>query len=277
MTMLEQKGNKNFLAGKWRAKVMDNADPLQKGRIKAQVYPWLATVDTADLPWAVPDNARVSGGASGTVGSLCVPAVGSMVWVEFEAGSIYQPVYGGEASDGANGIPTELLTHYPNRRGYKTTSGFVFYIDDQSQELRITHPNGSYFVMDNTRQLRMHHTNGSYLHMTNDGDVVTYGIRDVNATALRDANISANRNIGLMALGTISVTALNSLGGTPVPSEINITGDFEMNVEGNVTQTVDGAVTQDVTGNVSQTVSGDCSMDVTGSVDISCSSFNVTA
>jgi len=128
--------------GLYRATVLDNVDPLQAGRIKAEVIPYFVGIASTLLPWAVPKNPMFSGAGTGS-GSFTVPDIGSKVWVFFENGDMYQPVYDGEAPDLVNGLPSFRTTNYPNRRGWKTSSGITFYVDDTAETLNILHPTGT--------------------------------------------------------------------------------------------------------------------------------------
>jgi len=101
----------------YRAKVLDTTDPLNLGRVKCEIYPMLIGevtarglvniegVPLAALPWAAPAFPLFNG-AKGEYGFFTVPEVGSYVWVFFEGGDIYQPVYFAEAGDGVQGLPT---------------------------------------------------------------------------------------------------------------------------------------------------------------------------
>jgi hypothetical protein len=72
--------------GKYRGVVVNNADPLQIGRIQAQV-------PGVDVPvgWAMPcvpcDLPKKVGNA--------LPAIGANVWIDFEAGDPGYPVWTG--------------------------------------------------------------------------------------------------------------------------------------------------------------------------------------
>jgi hypothetical protein len=135
------------LWGFYRATVKSVTDPKQQGRIKAEVIPYFVDIETTLLPWAVPASPLKSGSGVGT-GSFDVPDVNSMVWVFFEMGDIYQPVYIANASDGVHGLPTFRTTNYPNRRGWKTSSGIEFYTDDTDESVTLIHPSGTTVVID---------------------------------------------------------------------------------------------------------------------------------
>ena len=155
--------------GIYRGKVLDNDDPSQLCRIKAEIYPMLIGTNTADimspasigkaidgietsiLPWAVPAFSLLESSASG-VGAVSVPKVGSMLFFFFEAGDIYQPVYFASAPDAVNGIPSEVSSNYPNKKVLKTPSGFIISLDDTSgaEQLSITHPAGTVITVDSS-------------------------------------------------------------------------------------------------------------------------------
>jgi hypothetical protein len=67
--------------GLHRGVVVDNVDPLGKGRLRVEV----PTVTGSVLPWALPSR---DPGASPEV-----PAPGSMVWIAFEEGDVDRPVW----------------------------------------------------------------------------------------------------------------------------------------------------------------------------------------
>jgi hypothetical protein len=74
--------------GKYRGVVANNVDPIQMGRLRAQV-PDLFGAKESD--WALP---AVSSHVSGKVGSL-LPKIGAAVWIEFEQGYPDRPIWAG--------------------------------------------------------------------------------------------------------------------------------------------------------------------------------------
>jgi Type VI secretion system/phage-baseplate injector OB domain len=71
--------------GKYRGIVLNHTDPLQLGRILAQVAGF-STITS----WAMPCLPCV-----GTHGVLALPPVGTDVWIEFEQGNIDYPIWSG--------------------------------------------------------------------------------------------------------------------------------------------------------------------------------------
>ena len=128
----------------YRGKIVDNNDPLKRGRVKAEIYPMFNGISSADLPWAIPLFSSFEGANPG-VGCFSVPKVGSMMAFYFEEGFVYSPVCLGEYPDGVNGVPVSALVNYPNRKVWKTTSGVEIIVDDtdKSIDLKVIHSHGT--------------------------------------------------------------------------------------------------------------------------------------
>ena len=140
--MLEMDIAEKFrIFGNFRAKVLDNDDPLQQGRIKAEIYPFYKGVSEDKLPWAVPAGSLFEG-AIGAYGSFSIPKVDSYVFVFFEGGDHHQPVYFASALTATAGIPAESATNYPNTKVWKTAAGITMIVDDDAGLIQVTHPTG---------------------------------------------------------------------------------------------------------------------------------------
>jgi hypothetical protein len=74
--------------GKYRGLVIDNIDPLQIGRVLAQVSDVLGETTTS---WAMPCVPA----AGIQAGCFIVPPIGSQVWIEFEQGDTDYPIWTG--------------------------------------------------------------------------------------------------------------------------------------------------------------------------------------
>ena len=176
----------------YRAKVLDNDDPSQLGRVKVEVYPMLLGKETAldmtdaegididVLPWAVPAFSLFTG-AGVDFGSFCVPSVGSFVFVFFENNDVYQPVYFAEAADGIHGLPSERTQNYPYRKTLKTENGIVIELDasESDPEIKITHPEGTTFTIDE------------------DGNVLVSGAGNITINADGNINVNSGGTINL--------------------------------------------------------------------------------
>ncbi len=126
----------NSVFGKYRGTVEDNADPDDLGRVRARV-PSL----TGDLvlPWAMPCLPF----AGKKHGLALIPEKGDGVWIEFEAGAISAPIWSGtwwakDQRPEPKGVAQRLLA---------TSKGHKFLIDEDEDEIRLTHPGGAELVM----------------------------------------------------------------------------------------------------------------------------------
>lgn len=147
--MNETFGKDNFeYPSIYRGEVLSNTDPDKLGRLKVRVFGIFSSeIATAKLPWAVPAYPIFTGSGAG-YGSFAVPEVGSHVFVFFEAGDVYQPVYLAGAPDRIHGLPSERIIDYPYRKILKTKNGITIIIDDASKEIYVNHPSGSYLKID---------------------------------------------------------------------------------------------------------------------------------
>lgn len=123
--------------GKYRGTVAENQDPRGQGRIRAKVPEVLADVVSG---WALPCVPY----AGEQAGSYAVPAVGSGVWVEFEAGDASRPVWVGcwwprdkapTDESGAKATPDVKVT--------RSEQGLVLALHDDSQTIAISDSDGA--------------------------------------------------------------------------------------------------------------------------------------
>ena len=75
------------LTGKFRGKVVDNNDPLKRGRIR----PLVPAVSEHPLAWAEPCFQYIGDQQD----QYLLPPVGANVWIEFERGDVDYPVWVG--------------------------------------------------------------------------------------------------------------------------------------------------------------------------------------
>ncbi len=84
--------------GKYRGKVIDNADPGGLGRLKISV-----PAMPGALGWAMPCTPYAGPG----VGFFAMPPIGASVWVEFEGGNPAYPIWTGCFWEAAEDVPAE--------------------------------------------------------------------------------------------------------------------------------------------------------------------------
>ena len=160
------------LPGIFRAKVLDNNDPKQFGRIKAEIFPVMANLTKDELPWAVPALPIFSGSGLGH-GSFIVPDINTFVFVFFEHEDLYQPVYFAEAPTAQFGLPASRTTNYPFRKVYKTKNNIEIIIDDKDLTYEIKHPTGTNVKIET------------------DGTISFNSVKDIKLTVANDFNVVA--------------------------------------------------------------------------------------
>lgn len=126
--------------GKYRGTVTDNADPNNRGRIRAKVPEVLGDVDSgwcnACVPYAGSDK-----------GWFVIPEVGDVVWIEFEAGDPSRPVWVGSWF-GDGDLPNDPAGSQATTQTkiFKSASGLIIDLDDNASEIKISDANGSNLI-----------------------------------------------------------------------------------------------------------------------------------
>ena len=122
--------------GKYRGLVTDISDPEKLARIKATVPAVLGELDSGwampALPFAGPQH-----------GFVLLPEVGDGVWIEFEAGDPSSPIWSGcwwakDQRPDPTGEKQRLLA---------TSAGHQFLLDEDADEIHLTHPGGAEVVI----------------------------------------------------------------------------------------------------------------------------------
>ena len=103
---LDESETKKRFFGKYRGLVIENLDPLQIGRILAQVPDVLGEAPSS---WALPCIPA----AGIQAGCFIVPPIGSQVWVEFEQGDPDFPIWTGGFWGSVADVPVAALTPAP--------------------------------------------------------------------------------------------------------------------------------------------------------------------
>jgi uncharacterized protein involved in type VI secretion and phage assembly len=121
--------------GKYRGQVVDNNDPLKKGRLQVTVPQVLGEVSV----WAEPCVPY----AGSNLGFYAMPEVGGGVWIEFEAGDPSYPIWAGCFwADGD--IPNEDAD--PNIKFFRTNKATIR-VDDSNGEILIENDSGHSITM----------------------------------------------------------------------------------------------------------------------------------
>jgi uncharacterized protein involved in type VI secretion and phage assembly len=112
--------------GKFRGKVIDNKDPLKRGRLKINV----PAISDHDLAWAEPCTPY----AGPKVGWYVMPPAGANVWIEFERGDVDYPIWTGcfWGLDEKDGIPPDATD--PEIKVFQTEK-MKLILDDKTVKL----------------------------------------------------------------------------------------------------------------------------------------------
>jgi hypothetical protein len=126
--------------GKYRGRVVDNADPLNRGRLRALVPEVLV-----DEPctWALPCAPYAGSGS----GFFTVPSPGAGVWIEFEAGDVSRPVWTGTWW-ASNEVPSDEQGAQvrPSTKILRSESGTLVALDDAGQRIVVSDAPGKNLV-----------------------------------------------------------------------------------------------------------------------------------
>ena len=135
--------------------VVDNNDPEHKQRIKVMV-PNLMEGSVSDLPWVEP-IIQSDFGISDTAVTICVPMLGARVAIELQGGDLHYGLLHGSLQTKSAAVPSELVTNYPNRRGWKDPGGNLFYIDSTggSERIYLRHVSVTEVIIEPNGQVRV--------------------------------------------------------------------------------------------------------------------------
>lgn len=191
--------NESHLVGLYNGTVVDNADPLELGRVRVNIS---GLIDPASA-WALP--AGTLGGGSAARGFYAPPDIEADVFVMFAQGDVDSPVYW----SGYWGIPdagTETPGPEPaagksERVKIKTfeTARFQMVFDERDGELK-------WFILDKESSdlLELSDGDGFKLVTAKKFEVVAAG--DASVAAGGDASVSAGGAMDLSASGNVGVT-----------------------------------------------------------------------
>jgi hypothetical protein len=164
--------------GKYRGVVTNKQDPLKQGRIKARVP---GVTNDVETPWALPSLPS---------NELKLPAINSMVWIEFEHGDPSRPIWTGYIPSSATGdqpLP-DLVRGVPDSsvfapRGTATVelgSGRTLkempsaFAGEYGENSGVTTPGGIRIERDDTagqERIAVYHPAGTSVEIVSDGGV----------------------------------------------------------------------------------------------------------
>lgn len=252
--------------GMYRGLVVDTADPYQLGRIRVKAFPMFVGIETEQLPWATPAMPLFTGAGPG-FSAFAVPHLQTFVFIFFENGDPYQPVYFAEAQTGTHGLPLFAYDGYPFSKVLQSKEGIICQILDKDGEEKVLviHPKGSYFYMDK------------------DGNVTMYAYKAANVVAetdnvnvvsmAKDVNIGAKKNVNIVAEDVdVNVGAKKKVTIVATEDDITITAAAK-----NVTINAKENCTINADKNVNVNAKEDCVIKATQDCDITAVNVNVHA
>jgi uncharacterized protein involved in type VI secretion and phage assembly len=160
--------------GKYRGFVVDNEDPEQRGRLRVTVP---AVLGDAVTSWALP---CLPFGGLADQGWFAIPEPDSIVWVEFEAGDLHQPIWTGVFWQQGSDVPAEAQKQPPTTRLLKTPSGHVLQFDDEdgAEQIRLFHPKEAEVLIDKDGSITVTDASGGSITM--DANAGSIEIKDKN-------------------------------------------------------------------------------------------------
>lgn len=130
--------------------IVENKDPLYRGRAKINVFGFFDGIPVEDLPWAEQISGLSFGGNSGG-GNISIPRIGTVVAVHFEENNYYKLTY-----HYIKEISTALLEELKEENSYEGTQSLLYDSEAEPGTLKIiyTKRNGLVFQLgDATIQL----------------------------------------------------------------------------------------------------------------------------
>jgi uncharacterized protein involved in type VI secretion and phage assembly len=163
--------------GKYRGRVVDNADPQKQGRLKLLVPSVLAGTET---DWA---NPVLAFGGTPDTGLFLLPEVDAEVWVEFEEGNLSLPLWSGFAWPAGQASGGQAVGDAA-KRVLQTPCGHRIELDDSdgAERLVVTHKSGATLTLDENGGVLLADQGGSGLEVDASAGKLT--LSDANGNAL---------------------------------------------------------------------------------------------
>lgn len=185
------------VASSCRAKVKDNEDPLNLGRVRVQ-FDWQAQENENMLtPWLRMAQPYAGGGK----GFSFIPEIDEEVMIDFEGGNAERPyvkgtLYNGIGNPDGNWLPNNNSSNQV--KAIRTRNGHTIEIHDEGEDgyIRI-YDNGkeNYILTFSTDQklIKLESTGNIELYAKND--IIMHAGHDINASADNDIFISASHDM----------------------------------------------------------------------------------
>ena len=251
------KGVTDPLYGNYRAKVINNKDKEKFGRVMLWIPDLMPLVPDTKGLWARPANNPMGGrnteenSENNYMGSSYIPAVGSWVWVFFEAGNINRPYYFGALDlENAKVLPENQLGKNYEKKWtiFKSHEGRTIIVSDDPDDERVEitgkkhlleePPSGDtysvYRIISNQNTILLDEREGKekILIKTRKGDYIHIDIddQDLEIQFSKDMHLALGGNMYIRTQGE-----MNFLAGTGINistgGELNIFAAGRINIE----------------------------------------------
>jgi len=193
------------VAASCRAKVKDNEDPLNLGRIRVQ-FDWQAQEDENMLtPWLRMAQPYAGGGK----GFSFIPEIDEEVMIDFEGGNAERPyvkgtLYNGVGNPDGNWLPNNNSSNQV--KAIRTRNGHTVEIHDEGD--------GGYIrIYDNEKEnyILTFSTDQKLIKLESTGNIELYAKNDIILHAGHDINASADNDIFIAASHDMQRTADNDI------------------------------------------------------------------
>lgn len=194
-----------------RAKVTDNEDPMNWGRVRVQ-FDWQAQLDSEmQTPWLRIAQPYAGGGK----GFSFIPEIGEEVMVDFEGGNAERPYIKGTLFNGVDYPDADWLPDNNNRnpiKAIRTRNGHTIEIHDEGEGgyIQIYDNNKENYVLTfstDEKLIKLKSTGNIELYAEND--IIMHAGNDIVATADNDMNITVKHNRTLIVDNDDSNTIKN--------------------------------------------------------------------
>ena len=219
-----------------RAKVIDNEDPNNLGRVRVQ-FDWQAKQGTDMItPWLRIAQPYAGGGK----GFSFIPELGEEVMVDFEGGNAERPYVKGMLFNGA-GSPDGAWLPNKNQanqiKAIRTRNGHTIEIHDEGDD-------GYIRIYDNEKEnyILTFSTDEKLIKLESTGNIELYAKNDIIMEAGNDMKITVGNNRSL-DVGRDDASTIGN------DQSLEVGNDQSVSIKGNDTIGIDGAQIIDIKGN----------------------------
>lgn len=192
----------------FKATVIDNDDSnhpdgQQLGRVKFKINLLHESVNDENLPWAIPNVSRAIGPAPNS-GSWSIPVKDSSIYITFQEGSHYFPMYEGGSWDKSN-MPQLLIDNYPNSYGIVDPSGNKIWVtySEGASTINVEHKSTTKLVINDAGDLDVTVVGKTTINSTGDATIHSDGKTTVNSTGDMLVESSGNTKVKAATKATI--------------------------------------------------------------------------